>query len=52
MFYIQKLIIQTVYVLKVGNSSKKSAVYNQERIIMAHAHSGALANVPTLAFAA
>ena len=30
--YIQKrLILQTVYVLKSGNSSKISAVYNQER---------------------
>ena len=31
----ERFILQTVYVLKGGNSSKKAAVSNQERVIMA-----------------
>ena len=27
----EQLILQTTYVLKIGNSSKSAAVYNQER---------------------
>ena len=30
----ERLILQTTYVLKGGNSSKNAAVYNQERVIM------------------
>ena len=31
-YNLERLILETIY---VGNSSKKSAVYNQERVIMA-----------------
>ena len=31
----ERLILQTTYVLKRGNSSKNDAVYNQEWVIMA-----------------
>ena len=31
----ERLILQTIYVLKRGNSSKNATVSNQERVIMA-----------------